>query len=100
MSTPDSPDTPSTPSTPTPAEKAKPVSTTTVSDDAFTNPDVALLTVSPTVLGEDGIRRLTSPPADAWTPAPTELSAEEIQNAEDREAYFAAAGEATDKLTS
>jgi hypothetical protein len=103
MSTPSTSASSSNPSSQAATPAASPASTdagntTTVSNDVFANPDVALLTVAPTSVGSDGIRRLTSPATDNWKPAPTELSKEDVKAAADREAYFEAAGKVTDNL--
>lgn len=59
---------------------------TTVSDDFFTNPDVKALTALPTALDHQGNERIIGVSADNWKMPPSELSQEEIDRAEAREA--------------
>ena len=68
-------------------EEANPGST--VSDDFFTNPDVKALTALPTALDHQGNERIVGVTADNWKMPPSELSQEEIDRAEAREAQNA-----------
>jgi hypothetical protein len=66
----------------------------TVSDDYFTNPDVAALVALPTALDGQGNERIVGTTSDNWKMPPAELTSEEIAAAEKREEAFAAAREA------